>query len=409
MTDPADSLGPAPDPSFRARPARVLVVGGGIAGVELVVALRKLARERVRIELLSPGDELIYRPLLVAEPFGTGVAYRFPLMDILADQGAVHRHGQLASVQPGLHEATTDAGERLPYDALVVATGARPLPALEGALTFAGPAEVEPLRALVERAQRGDLRRLAFVVPEQVPLWPLPLYELALMTATRAPRAELVLVTPEHAPLELFGRAASEAVRARLEEAGVELHTGAVAEAVTGGELRLAGGDSIPVEAVVALPLLEVPPLPGLPQGEGGFLAVDEHCRVEGRSDVYAAGDVTSFRVKQGGFAARQAQTVAAAIAARTGAPVSLDPLHPVLHGLLLTGSVPRYLEAGGQASHAPLWWPPTKIADSYLLPYLVSRFRVSVPSRPTGAIGDVVATALEREHVPARRPHTER
>lgn len=404
MNEPADSASAPPDPDFRSRPPRVLVAGGGIAALEFVVALRKLAGERVEIELLAPGDELVYRPLLVAEPFGTGTAHRFPLADILADQRAVHRRGSLVSVQAGVHEATSDRGERLRYDALVVAIGARTLPALEGALTFAGPADVEPLSELVERAERGELRRLAFVLPEQRPLWPLPLYELALMTAGRAQRADVVLVTPEHAPLELFGRVASEAVRARLEEAGVELRGRAVVLEVTGGKLRLAEGEAIPTDAVVALPLLEVPPMQGLPQTDGGFLSVDEHCRVEGRADVYAAGDVTSFRVKQGGFAARQAQTVAAAIAARAGAPVSPEPLQPVLHGLLMTGSAPRYLEEGADASAAPLWWPPTKIADSYLVPYLVSRFRIAVPSQ-TGPLADVVATALAREHVPASRP----
>jgi len=40
---------------------RVLVAGGGIAAVELVVALRKLAGERVEIEVLAPNDELVYR------------------------------------------------------------------------------------------------------------------------------------------------------------------------------------------------------------------------------------------------------------------------------------------------------------------------------------------------------------
>jgi sulfide:quinone oxidoreductase len=389
---PTGSMGPP----FRSPHPRVLIAGGGIAGLELVLALRKLAGRRVEMEVLAPGADFVYRPLLVAEPFGIGTAHRVPLETILRNEDVAHRQGELASVQAGLHEVTTGAGERLRYDALVLAMGARPVPALEGALTFAGPQEVEPLGELVQRAERGELRRLVFALPRQARAWPLPLYELALMTATRAGGAEITLVTPERAPLELFGSAASGAVRARLDLAGVEVRTGAApVNVLEHGVLLLDGGATIAADAVVALPRLEVPRFPGIPQGDAGFVRVDEHCQVEGLADVYAAGDVTDFPVKQGGFAARQAQTAAVAIAMRAGAPVSHETLDPVLRGVLLSGERATYLEAGEEASPAPLWWPPTKIADSYLVPYLVSRFRLAVDPEHAGKLGDVVSSAL--------------
>jgi sulfide:quinone oxidoreductase len=393
------------DPPFASRTPRVLVAGGGIAAMETVVALRKLAGDRVEIELLAPNDELIYRPLLVAEPFGVGTAHRFPLAEILADRGVGHHRGALVSVQPGMREVTTDSGQRLPYDALVVAIGVRALPALDGVLTFAGPADVHPLRDLVERARRGEVRRLVFTLPDQLPLWPLPLYELALMTASAADGAAVALATPEHAPLELFGTPASDAVRARLAHAGIELLTDASPTAVSGGALRLSDGRSLEADAVVALPRLEAPLLPVLPQGEGGFLEVDDYCHVVGVADVYAAGDVTNFRIKQGGFAARQADAVAAAIAARAGAPVEPEPLRPLLQGRLLGGGDASYLEAGAGASPAPLWWPPSKITSSYLVPYLVSRYQLSLSWQEAGPVGDIVAQVFAAEHVPARRP----
>src|SRR5581483_4395057 len=185
------------------------------------------------------------------------------------------------------------------------------------------------------------------------------------------------------------------AVRERLETAGVELRTRAAPVRVSDGRLLLDGGATIAADAVVALPRLEVPRFPGLPQGDAGFVRVDEHCRVEGLTDVYAAGDVMDFPVKQGGFAARQAQTAALAIAARAGAPVSPETLDPVLRGVLLSGEQATYLEAGEQPSRVPLWWPPTKIADSYLVPYLVSRFRLGVDPEHAGTLGDVVSSAL--------------
>jgi sulfide:quinone oxidoreductase len=391
---------------FRSSPARVLVAGGGIAAIELVVALRKIAGERVLIELLAPADHLVYRPLLVAEPFGVGSGHRFPLAEILADQGAVRRDGSLAALQVDAHEAITDGGESIPYDALAVAMGARPLEAVPGALSFAGPAAVEPMRELVERAARGELGALAFALPAPAASWPLPLYELALMTATRARGTRIVLATAERAPLELFGETVSKSVHARLERAGIEFVAASAPLEFADGALKLAGADPIPADAAVALPALEVAPIGGLPHGTGGFLPVDEHGRVAGTADVYAAGDVTDFPVKQGGVAVRQAQAVAECLAARAGAPITPEPLEPLLRGMLLTGAEPSYLESRAGESllaDSPLWWPPTKIADSYLVPYLVARFQLSVPMLPGPGEADLVSTVPAGDDVPAR------
>lgn len=396
----------AGEPPFRSQPARVLVAGGGLAAVETVLALHKLARRHAELELLAPGSELVYRPLLVAEPFGAGSVQRFPLEQIVADQGARLRAGRLAAVDVSAHVAVDDSGERLPYDALVVATGARTAEAVPGALAFDGPRAVEPMRDLVERAARGELATLAFALPEPAAGWPLPLYELALMTAVRAPAAEIVLVTAEQAPLEMFGHDASESVRRRIEEAGIDLRAGTVPLEFVDGELRVADGASIAADGAVALPRLEGEPIDGLPHAEGGFLPIDEHCRVEGAADVYAAGDATAFPVKQGGLAVRQAQAAADHVAARAGAPVRPEPFEPLLRGMLLTGAEPSYLQSGpgeSVAADAPLWWPPTKVADSYLLPYLVSRFQLSVPAAPTPGGVDLVSSAPAGEAVPAR------
>jgi sulfide:quinone oxidoreductase len=396
---------------FRSHPARVLVAGAGIAAIELVVALRKIAGNRVEIELLATADHLVYRPLLVAEPFGVGIGHRFPLAEILADQRTVRRDARLAVVDTGAHQAITHAGDRVDYDGLAVATGARPVEAVPGALSFAGPDAIEPMRALVERAAHGELATLVFALPEPAASWPLPLYELAMMTATRARGTRIVLATAEQAPLELFGKAASESVRGRLERAGVELLTATAPLEFADGALKVAGTDAIAADAAVALPALEVSPLEGLPHGPGGFLPIDEHGRVEGVPDVYAAGDVTAFPVKQGGVSVRQAQAVAECLAARAGAPVTPEPFEPLLRGMLLTGAEPSYLESRAGESllaDSPLWWPPTKIADSYLVPYLVARFQLSVPMVPGPREADLVSSAPAGGDVPSRPARSE-
>jgi sulfide:quinone oxidoreductase len=380
---------------------RVLVAGGGIAAVELVVALRKLAGERVQIDVLAPNDELVYRPLLVAEPFGAGAVHRFPLDEILGDQGATRRPASLAEVRA--HEAVLGDGEAVAFDALAIATGAQSAGSFPGALNFGESADVEQFKRLLARAEAGELRRLAFALPDELATWPLPLYELALMTAASVPSAEIVLVTPESAPLALFGPAGSDAVAAQLARVAIDFRPEATPQSFEDGVLTLVSGDTLAVDAVVAVPRLHVPPLPGVPQGEHGFIATDEFGQVKGLTDVYAAGDVTAFPVKQGGVAVRQAQAAATCIAADAGAPVRPEPFEPVLRDMMLTGAAPSYLEsAAGESLSAdsPLWWPPTKIADSYLVPYLLTRFQLAVA--PAGErLVDIVSTG--GEPVPAR------
>ena len=58
---------------------RVVICGGGIAAVEGLLRLRRLAGDSVDIELIAPNEELVYRPMAVREPFAFGPPRRYPL------------------------------------------------------------------------------------------------------------------------------------------------------------------------------------------------------------------------------------------------------------------------------------------------------------------------------------------
>jgi sulfide:quinone oxidoreductase len=368
-------------------PFRVVVAGAGVAGLELVLALRALAAELVTVELIAPEKEFVYRPLAVAEPFRVGEVKRFPLEPLVAAAGGKLQPGAVVAVRPDAKTIDLDDGTSVDYDAIVVALGTRAVPAIVGALTFRGPEDNPALSGVLEQATSGGLQKIAFVVPAGVS-WPLPLYELALLTAeylqdhgTRG--VEVVLVTPEEHPLAVFGTAASDAIAELLEIRGVELQTGRAAIAWQDGRLTVGGHPAIDADAVVALPRLQGPALPGLPHDGAGFIPTDTEGRVPGTSDVYAAGDVTQFRPKQGGLAAQQADAVAAAIAADLGAEVMPMPFRPVVRGVLLTGFVPRYMRADTSTGASvvdtePLWWPPAKIVGRYLAPFLATELGLS-------------------------------
>jgi sulfide:quinone oxidoreductase len=368
---------------------RVLIAGGGVAGLETALALRALAEERVDIELLAAESHFWYRPLAVVEPFELGRAETFELAGIASALGARLTLGSLASVDTARQLACTAAGAELSYDALVLALGARPEPALGDGLTFRGPADSDRLRELLEEADGEGSGRFVFAVPGEA-AWPLPAYELALLTASQLPEVEVVLVTPESRPLGLFGAAACDAIERLLEARGVTVHTASRPIAARNGVLQLSPAAEIRYDRLVTLPRLRPDLIAGIPQDRNGFVVTDLHGRVNGVGNVYAAGDLTAFPVKQGGIAAQQADAVAEAIAARAGADITPQPFRPVLRGLLLTGERPTFLRsdaAGGKGETSvtdadPLWWPPGKIVGRYLAPFLAER-----AGRPPGSL----------------------
>ena len=75
-------------------------------------------------------------------------------------------------------------------------------------------------------------------------------------------------------------------------------------------------------------------------------MLTDVAMHVSGLEHVWAAGDVTSFPIKQGGLAAQQADIAARSIAADAGARVPLEPFQPVLRGALITGDAPEFLRS---------------------------------------------------------------
>jgi sulfide:quinone oxidoreductase len=371
---------------------RVLIAGGGVAALEAALTLQELADDRVRVELLAPEPRFWYRPLAVTAPFALGDVVHFELDDLALRIGAGFTPGGLVAIDAWRHVAHTSKNTELEYDVLLVACGAIPMPAVPGAATFRGPADIELIEELLRELAAGEARSVAFVIPWGA-VYFLPAYELALLTASRLEAlglddVELSIVTPEAEPLRVFGPPASEAIRGLLDTRGIDLTTGAYPRDVVDGTLRLIPEGTVDADRIVALPRLVGAPIDGLPQTVHGFVPVDAHCRVHGVADVYAAGDITSFTVKHGGIAAQQADAAAEAIAAQAGAEVEPARFRPVLRGLLLTGSRPRYLrrelgfaaEAEPAASVEALWWPPAKIVGRRLAPFLASLAETGVP-----------------------------
>lgn len=362
---------------------RVVVAGGGVAGVEALLALHDMAGDRAELVLVSDEPDFVYRPMLVAEPFGLDPAERRELAPLAQELGAELVSGRLAEVEAERGVIRLGDGAEVEFGELVVCVGGSLYDPYEGVTTFPSSSGSQlSVDELLTAAQGRGGDTVTFVVPPGVG-WSLPLYELALMTRRRAAERgyrDLVvrLLSTEATPLAVFGPTASAEVAELLAARHIEFEGSVFVQQEEGALVREPSGDPVGEGEVVALARMTGPAIPGLPADDAGFIRTDEHGRVRGLEHVYAAGDGTSFPVKQGGLATQQADAAAAHIAHSLGAAVEADPFRPVLRGQLITGADSlnmRFDVAGGggegESSLDALWWPPHKISGRYLAPWL--------------------------------------
>lgn len=364
---------------------KVVVCGGGIAAAEAVLRLRKLAGDAVDIELVAPNEELVQRPLAVRQPFAFGPPHRYPLKRLAADTQTDLIQDTLGWVDPEERIAHTGQGEQIQFDALIVAVGARQAEPYPHVRTFSDARADETFLGVVQDIEDGYSRSIAFLLPDG-PVYPLPLYELALMTADRARSmgadVEICVVTAENAPLAVFGPKASDAISQLLKKAGMTVYTSALAQVPGAGELLVQPhGLELRPQRMLAMPRIEGPAIRGLPGGGAhGFAPIDMSCCVPGTGGrVFAAGDAAAYPVKHGGIGAQMADTAAGAIARLAGAEVEQAPFWPHIRGKVLGGPRPLFISARvvsgkgfeSEVYESPPWPEDEKVVAEELGPYL--------------------------------------
>jgi sulfide:quinone oxidoreductase len=375
---------------------RVVICGGGIAAVEGLLHLRRLAGSSVGVKLIAPNEELVYRPMAVREPFGFGAPRRYPLRRIARDNRAEWIKDSLAWVDPEARVVHTGAGESVQFDALLVAVGGRPVEPYrpERVTTFRDAEADATYHGIIQDIEQGYTHSLVFIQPVG-PVWPLPLYELALMTAERAQSMDVrnfsaTIVTPERRPLAIFGPAAADVVSGRLEAAGITVHTESLAK-VPAKQRVLVEPRRVELkpDRVITMPRIAGPSIRGLAgSGASGFIPIDKHCSVRGtRGRVFAAGDAVDYPIKHGGLGTQMADAAAAAIAKLAGAVDTAPAFNPVIRGKLLTGSAPVYMTAhplgsesfASEVFESPQWWP----ADDKVIASELGRYLAGLEGSP--------------------------
>ncbi|ARA94480.1 hypothetical protein AWN76_015825 [Rhodothermaceae bacterium RA] len=311
----------------------IVIAGGGFGGLEAALGLRQRLGEAARITLVADRDRFVFKPYLTYLPFGLALdQIQLDLPAVAEAHGLHFIRARIDGLVP--EQRRLQAGERtVPYDALVIATGARPrpeeIPGLrEQAYGLWHEPDLQRLRAVLDGLQRGSderPRHIAFLAPPASP-WTGPLYELALMTDTWLTwqgvrnRVELTLMTAEPSFLAALGDHLHARIAHELDRRGITAYRGLAVTAVEPGVLHDAAGGRHRFDVLVAVPpYVAAVPWPTLPTDDRGFLRTRlASGQVEDGTDVhYAVGDATAFPVKQAIVALRQADAAAEHLAAR--------------------------------------------------------------------------------------------
>jgi sulfide:quinone oxidoreductase len=394
---------------------RVVVLGAGVAGLEAAFLLESRLSGRVDLQVVYEHDEFVLRPNLVYVPFGADRAdSRLWVGETLARKAITGHMGRVDGVDADIGRVHLAGGRQLPYEHLVIATGAAPwmraVPGLqEHAASIWGAAEMLTLREhfmhLRGRAREGSRQRVLFVVPRHN-RWSPPVYEVALMLDTwlRRERArdhvDLGFVTHEASFVEAAGPRMHEIIERQFTERGIVARASERLVEVRTHEAFFADGSVEPFDLLVtAPPHRAAVRYEGLPGDEHGFVRVESATRqVAGHPEIYAPGDAGDFPLKDAFLALLQADAAADHIAAvltrrevkRPFEPVSaqiiemLDTAAFAQLPLELTGDAdhPVRLRRGGGAEYkagvSPRWRAGKRMFSSYLL----TRFAAAEPFR---------------------------
>jgi apoptosis-inducing factor 3 len=292
-----EKIEPAPAPSRtkkQAAPDRVVIVGGGAAGFSAAEMLRREGFGG-SITMVSNDNSPPYDRPNCSKDYLAGNAPEewMPLRppEFYRDSGIdLQLETEVAAIDPRGRSISLRDGKSLPYDKLLLATGAEPIrldiPGANAPHVFVLRSLADS-RAIIERAKsakRAVVLGASFI-------------GLEAAAALRAREVEVHVAAPERAPLErIFGPEMARFVRILHEEHGITFHMEQKATAIDGARVRLESGQTLDADLVIVG--IGVRPRTALAERAG--LEVDRGVNVNeylqtSAPNIYAAGDIARW------------------------------------------------------------------------------------------------------------------
>jgi NADH:ubiquinone reductase (H+-translocating) len=300
---------------------RIVIVGGGFAGIGCARALAK-HEHHAEVTLIDRHDYHQFLPLLYQvatfQLSGSDVAVDLAKVFDRRDNVEV-RLGEVSAVDPDAMRVTLSDGSTVDGDYLVLAAGSRAnffnTPGAELAYPLYSLGDALRLRAhvleLFEEAERdpskADSGLLTLVVVGAGATGTEVAGALADLIRDVMPsrfgdlpdeHARIVIVDGGHAVLGPFSPKAHDYASKVLTERGVEIRLGTTVKSITPDHVELSDGDTIATRCVIWGGGIQASPLAastGLPQGRGGRIDVQEDLTVAGHPHVFVVGDLANI------------------------------------------------------------------------------------------------------------------
>jgi NADH dehydrogenase FAD-containing subunit len=283
-------------------PTHVVIIGGSFGGLGL--ANKLLETPSIKVTLINPSDSFYFNiaaPRILAKPATPIEKVLLPIANTFkGKKNFEFVLGSVTSVDFEAKSVSVGAGETISYDYLVIASGSTTPETKEaGGLPFKETGSND-LKASIEKAQKqiADAKTIIIGGGGTVGV------ETSGEIKEAYPETKVTLIHGGSRVLDFLKESASKAAAANLKGLGVEIVTGTKvqdAKRVEGG-WQVTTSDGKTLKADLYISALGVVPnssfLPKQILDEAGWVKVSPKLEVEGAKDVFAIGDITTFKAR---------------------------------------------------------------------------------------------------------------
>lgn len=328
----------------------IVIIGGGFAGVEAAISLRK---KKYEVTLVSNRDYFFIYPISIW----------IPVAKMKFDDATISLHNmskkygfhlivdQLEQVNPERKEVVLKT-QTLSFDYLILANGAGKMKhkGLENTYSICGSPEQSmliqtQLNSLIEKGSGKIAVGFGGNPKDKSAVRGGPAFELMFNIINKLKSEgvyknfNISFFAPMESPGKRMGKSGLKMLDSMLKSEKIEARVGKkITEFVTDGVL-FEDGSKLESDLTLFIPATngsEALQSSNLPKNEAGFIRIDDNCLVEGHETIYAIGDVAAIPEYE--WSAKQGHT--AVVMARNAA----FNIHQEINGLPLRKGYEKHL-----------------------------------------------------------------